>query len=197
VTEFQPGMDFKDFADAIDDSGELIDEYIKAVLQRDSERIERIAHDNRIGTDEFLFVMINWMKPLFVSLMEHYRENVDLETWVSPDCPLCGYYPAMSMIADSEEGKHYLHCSLCEMLWSFKRVTCTICGNEDQKKLGYFILEDKEAPYRIDYCDVCKGYIKTLRIPKLRDPSKFDLTVENILTVNFDNAAIHRGYSRP
>ena len=192
-----PGMSFESLSNHIVDNNQLAVDYIKQLLKGDTEELNKSAIHNKIGYEEFIFVLINWVKPLFVHMMDKYSREIVQEEWLQSDCPFCGYYPDMAMLVDSQEGKRFLHCSLCEMIWEYKRISCTICGNEDHTIMGYFVTEDKETPYRIDYCDNCKGYIKTIRIPKLRDPSEFDLTVENILTANLDNSAIHKEYSRP
>jgi formate dehydrogenase maturation protein FdhE len=197
ISDFNKGMNFDTMSSALSENNNLLVEYAKSLLLKDNEKLDNHARENKMGSEEFIFILVNSLKPLFVYLMEQYRDRIKEEVWYLSDCPFCGYYPDMSMLIDAEEGKRYLHCSLCEMVWKYNRISCTVCGNEDMEKLGYFVTEEKDTPYRIDYCDNCKGYIKTIRIPKLREASEFDLTVENIITANLDNSAIHYGYSRP
>ena len=197
ISEFNKGMNFDALSSALSNDNNLLVSYAKSLLLKDKEKINNHAQENKIGNEEFIFILVNSLKPLLVYLMEQYRERIREEVWYLSDCPFCGYYPDMAMLLDSEEGKRYLHCSLCEMVWKYNRISCAVCGSEDMKKLGYFVTEEEDSPYRIDYCDNCKGYIKTIRIPKLREASEFDLTVENIITANLDNSAIHSGYSRP
>lgn len=196
VGEFNQGMNFKKLSDHLSD-GIALKEEIQALIEKNHSQITEGARMTDLDTDEFVFILINAVKPLFITLMEHFQERINDEQWYRADCPFCGYYPDMSMIVDSEGGKRYLHCALCEMTWVYKRIGCTICGNEDGKTLGYFVHTDEETPYRIDYCEKCKGYIKTLRVPKFSETAQFDLTVENIITLNLDHAAIHNGFSRP
>ena len=101
----------------------------------------------------------------------------------------------MAKIVDSLDGKRFLHWALCENEWPYERLSCTVCGNKDAQKLGYYITEEK-TPYRIDYCDECKAYIKTIRLIKSDDPDKYDLYVENIITPYLDYLAIEKGYLR-
>jgi FdhE protein len=102
----------------------------------------------------------------------------------------------MSLLRDAREGKRYLHCSLCESEWTFKRLSCAVCGNQEASTMGYFTTGE-ESPYRVDYCDRCKNYIKTRRLSKSAGEDEFDLTVENVLTVDLDGLLVERGYSRP
>jgi FdhE protein len=121
---------------------------------------------------------------------------VKQEEWYNHACPVCGYLPDMEKIVESAEGKKYLHCALCEYEWVYRRIGCAVCGSEDADSLG-FLEEEKKTPYRIDYCEKCMGYIKSMRIPKFQDMGRYDLAVENILTAYLDTWAIQRGYSRP
>ena len=49
--------------------------------------------------------------------------------------------------------------------------------------------------YRVDLCDQCKGYIKTVDSRKLDyEP---DLSLEDIVTIHLDIHALKKGYKRP
>ena len=52
-------------------------------------------------------------------------------------------------------------CATCLTVWPFRRVLCAHCGEEDERKLGYF-----QSPaydhLRIDACDTCRHYLKTV-----------------------------------
>jgi len=196
VGKFNRGMNFKKLSDHLSD-GSILQEQIQALIEKNSSKLAEEARATDLDTDEFVFILINAAKPLFITLMEHYRERINDDQWYRAECPFCGYYPDMSMIVDAEGGKRYLHCALCEMTWLYKRIGCTVCGNENAKTLGYLVHTDEETPYRIDYCEKCRGYIKTVRVPKFSEAAQLDITVENIITLNLDHAAIHEGFSRP
>lgn len=194
ITEHQAGMRLDAFL--LPGAGDKAADFAKLLLTREVEKLEACAKEKKIGTDEFIFIILNWLKPLFVYLSEENMAGVNMTQWLSAACPFCGYYPDIAKLDASSDGKRFLHCAFCENEWPFERLACTICGNKDFKKLGYYV-EEEETPYRIDYCEICNGYIKTYRIDETRDPENIDLTAENILTLYLDKLAMEKGLSRP
>ncbi len=197
IVSHNEGLDFSVLQHNIMERVCSPEDLFRPLLQHDMEKAETVAGEQKLGVEEFVFLMVNWMKPFFVAAAEACGGSYDEESWQEKYCPVCGSYPDMAEIVDKLEGKRYLHCSLCEHRWVYMRLSCTVCGNDDMKSLGYFNLSDKEDPYRIDYCDTCHGYIKTLRISKMHDPSAFDIVIENIMTAYLDSAAMEKGYLRP
>ncbi len=195
IKDYQSGMDLEPIIQYISDNKNSAD-FIKSLLNRDIEKLESIANECKIGADESIFIILNWLKPLFINLMEKNNEKINHDDWLTSNCPFCGYYPDMAMIVEQKEGKKFLHCAFCENEWPYERIACTVCDNKDAEKLGYFVTEEENI-YRIDYCESCKGYIKTLRIPVSKNPERYDLCVENILTLYLDNLTMEKGFSRP
>jgi len=174
----------------------LFEEILKALLGYDSQALEKIANSSKIGIEELIFVGLNLFKPILVSLNEKTKIKEDENnSWQEPTCPFCGFLPDMSKIVEAEDNKQLLHCTMCEHEWQFKRLCCPSCGNENAETLGYYVYEDDDK-YRFHYCEECKGYIKTLRIPKQFEESRFNLTVENIITNFLDASAIDMGYKK-
>lgn len=84
-------------------------------------------------------------------------------------CPWCGGAPQLSILhgaSDLEGGGRLLQCAACLTTWPFRRVVCAFCGEEDDRKLGYF-----HAPrfdhLRVDGCDSCRRYLKTVDLTRL------------------------------
>ena len=195
IEEHHSGMTFNILIDTVSDSKDLVREYTGNLLKGDIEALKRTAEINRIGVDEFIFILVNWLKPMMTLLMDISKDRIDNDEWLMNNCPFCGYFPDMAKLVGSMDGKRFLHCALCGNEWAYKRLCCTICGNEDIDSLGFFQTET-ETPYRIDYCDKCKGYIKSISISKFQSPDKFDLAVENIVTPHLDSLAMEKGYMR-
>lgn len=196
IEKHHPGINTELIRNAV---SENIDSMVKSagfLLQHDVDNLSAAATEMKTGIDEYIFILVNWLKPLLVSMSTPAMENVDTEEWLAPVCPFCGYLADMGKIVESKDSLRLLHCGLCEHEWKFPRLTCAICENTEKETLG-FLNTDDESPYRVDYCDNCKGYIKTVRIPKLQEESRFDLSVENILTTWLDASALDLGYSRP
>ncbi|MCP4350368.1 MAG: formate dehydrogenase accessory protein FdhE [Desulfobacterales bacterium] len=80
------------------------------------------------------------------------------EKWEKGYCPVCGTLPGLSMLRD--EGR-FLFCGFCWQEWAVQRIYCPFCNNSDSNTLHYFYTE-QEKDYRVDVCDKCKKYIKTV-----------------------------------
>jgi hypothetical protein len=164
-------------------------------LTMDHERMAALSLSHKTGLEEFVFIMTNLLRPLMALLRE--RSAAIIPEGGSPLlCPFCGQYPDMAVIGGGDEGKRFLHCSLCGLRWTFKRLACAVCGTEDASKLEYLSTEE-DTRYRIDVCHECGGYIKTLRLDKFEEPEARDLAVENVITAGLDGAALREGYRRP
>jgi formate dehydrogenase accessory protein FdhE len=86
-------------------------------------------------------------------------------------CPRCGGAPQLSMLeaasALSGDGSsRLLLCASCLATWPFRRVMCPRCGEEDERKLGYF-QSPAFAHVRVDACDTCGCYLKNIDLTRL------------------------------
>lgn len=167
------------------------------LINRDFDGLEKQASSCKLDLDEFIFVLHNVFKPLMVFIRNSSGFKLESdEDWLENHCPFCGYLPGMGKIAGSKDNQRILSCALCENEWKFVRVTCTFCGNSEQKEQGYF--EFTENPvYRVYYCNQCKSYIKSINVPKSMEDEGFDLHVEDILTTYLDSSMLGKGYFRP
>lgn len=106
-------------------------------------------------------------------------------------CPTCAGRPQVAIISGGPaSGARSLLCARCLSPWSFKRVTCAYCGEEDGARLGY-----RRSPawehVRLDTCDTCRHYLKTvdLGILGLADP-----LVDDVASAALDLWAVEHGY---
>lgn len=85
-------------------------------------------------------------------------------------CPFCGGMPQVSFLkiqeATSESGNRDLVCATCTINWSFRRVACAYCGEEQPTKLCYFHTPAYDH-IRVEACDTCKRYIKGVDLTRL------------------------------
>lgn len=88
--------------------------------------------------------------------------NAD-EPWRTGYCPICGSSPGLSMLKG--EGERSYVCSFCWHEWLTPRIYCPFCDNTDSSQLHYFF-SDEEPEYRVDGCDRCRRYIKTIDLRK-------------------------------
>ena len=82
------------------------------------------------------------------------------DRWKRRYCPTCGSPPAMAQLIGEETGRiRLLCCGLCATRWRYVRTACPFCEHDAQRLEA--VLVEGEAGLRIDYCESCKGYLKT------------------------------------
>jgi FdhE protein len=167
---------------------------LKELLSKHYDGFHLDHEAERCGLDRGIlaFLVQTSIKPSVIVQMEQLRGALDLEGWLKGECPLCGSAPQMALLRD-EGGKRYLQCSFCGCQWRWERIACPSCNNKNLDLLHYFYSEDEEA-YRVDLCDQCKGYIKTVDSRKLDYEPYLDL--EDIVTLHLDILAVEKGYRR-
>jgi formate dehydrogenase maturation protein FdhE len=152
-----------------------LDRLAHMVLTKDFGGLKSLSRQHQVGEDFLLFVGLNLG-------------------------PVCGSYPSIEKLR-RDDGKRILRCGFCGTEWPFKRIMCPFCGNEDHNSLRYFFVEGdspiKKDAFRVDVCDKCKKYMKTLDERKLPESEKPDLYLENLNTLYLDVLAQRDGYISP
>jgi FdhE protein len=83
-----------------------------------------------------------------------------------PVCPFCGSKPQVAVLRpEGDGGKKSLVCSLCSTEWNFRRLLCPNCGEENKDHLPIFAAPEFDY-VRIDACDTCQTYIKSIDLTK-------------------------------
>ncbi len=131
------------------------------------------------------------LRPALEKVVEKYGSIVAGIGWVEGYCPICGKDPKIGEIRE-EEGRRFLFCTQCGFEWRFRRIKCPFCGNEEQQTLAYFTIEGEEK-YRVDVCNECKRYIKTVDFRESKEEANLD--VEDIATLHLDMLANEEGYN--
>jgi FdhE protein len=178
----------------------------RIVLHREWGSLESLSLQYQVSADLLWFVGLNLVQAVLQSFAQTLKPKVDVENWNKGICPVCGNHPAMEKLR-REDGKKVLWCNFCGTEWHYQRVKCPFCGADDHNSLRYFFVEedatsDKRA-YRVDVCDECKSYIKTLDERKLPEPDgpsgseRPDLYLQNLSTLFLDVLAQKDGYSSP
>jgi len=108
-------------------------------------------------------------------------------------CPLCGSLPYITLLRE-KEGLRFAACSFCGHEYRIRRIACPYCDESDQKKLKLFRV--KEYPnVRVDVCDTCSMYVKTLDFREL--DSEPMPALDDMATLALDMLAQEEGYKRP
>jgi FdhE protein len=174
--------------------GEIdLKELFGKLIAGDKAYLDSIGENNGFNAWLLRFLSESSINPFFEAYAEKLKGHVDQESWWKGYCPVCGSAPVTGELR-IDAGERFLQCSSCAFKWRFKRVTCPFCGNEDQKKLRYFNTETDGKAYRVDVCDECKKYIKTIDLREVQE--EIVPIVEDMGTLHLDIIAKKEGYTR-
>jgi formate dehydrogenase maturation protein FdhE len=177
---------------------ELADIHAWLHRRRDRMRSLAIAYlrgngipDSNSGIDGGLlaFVVHSALRPFLRAYADALGRFVDAGAWYRGYCPICGGEPDMAALEKSG-GRRRLLCSRCDAEWSYRRLGCPFCGNDDPKDLAFFPSDDKV--YRLAVCECCHRYIKTVDLRET--PTERPLAAARVLTAGMDVAAQGTGY---
>jgi formate dehydrogenase accessory protein FdhE len=108
-------------------------------------------------------------------------------------CPLCGGKPIVGVLRREGDGaRKSLICMLCAHEWAFRRLYCPACGEEREPQLAFYS-SPKIAHVRVDVCDTCHTYLKSVDLTKtgLAVP-----IVDELATIPLDLWAREHGYQK-
>jgi hypothetical protein len=118
-----------------------------------------------------------------------------IERGLTPDCvrlkggcPKCGALPWVSTRSDAQP--RVLCCSLCSSSWPATRVVCVNCSENEPSKLPHFTAAEHPGA-RIEACDSCKRYLKSLEL----QPGGFP-EIDELTSLSLDVWAQEQGYVR-
>lgn len=161
----------------------------QCILNEDEATLADFAQQVALDPRGLAFLARTALTPAMESLRSAFADRIDTENWNFGCCPLCGSRPDMACFNDS--GKRHLHCELCGTQWTYQRIGCPFCGNENHEQLGYLEAEE-ESGLRVYFCKNCLKYIKTVdkRVFEETPP----LVLENIVTLHLDLLALEANY---
>lgn len=108
-------------------------------------------------------------------------------------CPLCSGKPQAGVLRqEGDGGKRSLICSLCSNEWEFRRMLCPACGEENVEKLVIYTA-DQFPHVRIEACDTCRHYIKTIDLTKNGNAVP---VVDELAAIPLSLWAMENGYSK-
>jgi len=86
---------------------------------------------------------------------------IEEKDWERNYCPVCGSLPVLAQLKQANDGhQRHLICGGCRTSWTYKRIGCAYCGNEELNRLRLYETA-AEPDMRIDVCEDCHTYIKT------------------------------------
>jgi FdhE protein len=121
------------------------------------------------------------------------RVPLQLDGYTHSLCPFCSRKAGLGILRQQGDGgRRSLMCAFCLTEWEFRRILCPSCGEEDHKHLPVYTAEEF-GHIRVECCDSCKTYIKTVDLSKngLAEP-----LVDEIASVPLDLWAQEHGYAK-
>ncbi len=128
----------------------------------------------------------------YAEYLAAHRENTIVDGAPST-CPLCGGKPVVGVLRSEGDGaKKSLICMLCAHEWNFRRIYCPACGEEREPQMAFYSAPEI-AHVRVDVCDTCHTYLKTIDLTKtgLAVP-----VVDELATIPLDLWAREHGYQK-
>ncbi len=139
------------------------------------------------------FLIQSAISPEVEALGQALSEQLNQDTpHPSGQCPVCGSLPLISTLK-KKEGFRFMTCSFCRTEYRVHRLACPFCGENDPKKLRFFKVEE-EPGFRVDVCDSCKYYIKTIDFRAL-DNLAFPV-LDDLASLPLDFLACDQGFKR-
>ena len=115
-------------------------------------------------------------------------------TWSHGYCPTCGAWPALAEIRGLDGARH-LRCRGCGGDRATAWLRCPFCGEHDHTRLGSLVASEGLEREKIEVCDACHGYLKT--ITTFGPIPAEQVVLHDLATVGLDVAAVERGYRPP
>ena len=163
-------------------TGELeVAEALQAMISEDASWLQEKGQELGVDPSLFLAVLELPLKPFFEELSRRF-EDVYIEDWWEPHCPICGRKPPVGRMMSK---KLYLVCSYCGDKYAVDLFQCINCGNKDPTKLG-FISPDSHPELELHYCEVCKSYVKVINEELSRS---IPMGLEDLMTRGLDELA--------
>jgi len=133
------------------------------------------------------------------AFLQPYAELVRSQAPLPPaagsyaSCPFCHRKPSLGVLRPMGEGAaRSLVCGFCLAEWTFRRLVCPACGEEDDKKLPVFTASEFDY-IRVECCEACKTYLKTIDLTK---NGRADPLVDELASAPLDLWAREHGYGK-
>ncbi len=152
-----------------------------------------VAQQLSLDSDAFATVLDYAARPALRAGALAVRPQVAEARWSRGTCPACGAPPTLAVVFGKEHERQ-LQCGRCGTGWTFPRLRCPACGERDHERLGYLHAPGEGEYRRVEVCDNCHSYMKSIAALDAPDPDRLlELDLE---TAALDFAALERGYHR-
>jgi FdhE protein len=114
--------------------------------------------------------------------------------WRVGYCLVCGAWPTLAESRGLDR-RRVLRCGRCAAAWESEVLRCTFCDERDYRRLGSMLPRDGGELVRIETCESCRGYLKS--VTTLRARPAWALPLDDLRTLPLELKAIERQYQRP
>ena len=183
-----------DFAAGLRARPEELRRLIRLNVARETALIEAEAGAADLPTGAYWFVARNLGAAALTPFGARLAPLVNDERWRRNRCPICGNEPALGALV-GDGGRRHLYCDTCGMVWTFDRLACPFCDHRAQEDLRVLVVDD-QSPYRLDACERCRRYLKTIDYRRIDESRAALLPIEDAATLYLDLMADRDGYRR-
>lgn len=166
------------------------DELFRSLIEDGASLLTQKASQLKSDGHSAAYIIYSCIKPSLIYCRDQLSAYLQADMlWEKGYCPICGSLPGLSLL--DNDGARHLVCSYCWHQWHAPRIYCPFCENRDNQTLQYFTnLEEKG--YRVELCDTCKQYIKT--VDKRKTTHYVYPPLELVSTLHMDLQAQDMGY---
>lgn len=173
----------------------ITEELFNSFMQENESYFDMINDQYKIHKEITGFIVYNSLKPSIAAFSDKISAYLDDVQWDKGYCPVCGSLPELSVF--EKDGKRFLICGFCSHKWASKRIYCPFCENSDHETLHYYSIDDEEE-YRVDVCDKCRCYIKTINTGQTHREIYYPLESQSTdyIDIKFKNMGFKTGISK-
>jgi FdhE protein len=166
---------------------------LSATLRQDEAALEALSRaagmaGGVLGTVAHL---VAW--PLLQACGRRLGEHIPAD-WRQGFCPICGAWPTVAELRGLERSRR-LRCAWCAADWQLPWLWCAFCGERRHEHLGSLVPLGPHDGRKIETCEECRGYLKTVSTLEAMTP--LGVLLSDLETVELDLIARERGWSRP
>ena len=183
------GGSLQDYRPDLDEATRLLD----AAVRMDEGAISAMAAGARVDAPALGSIAYLAAFPVLTGYARQLQSQVSKE-WSQGYCPICGAWPTLAERRGLDRSR-WLRCGRCTAAWEVVPLWCNYCGENDHRKLGSLVPDGTGETLKMDTCETCRGYLKSVATLLALEP--FELLLQDLETVELDLVAVERGYRRP
>ncbi len=166
---------------------------LEATINQDAPRLAALSAEVGVDSDALGAVAQLAALPLLRACARVLTPLVP-PAWNGGCCPVCGAWPAVAESRGLERSRR-LRCGRCGTDWGLVALRCPFCGTDEHTQLGSLISETEGEARKVETCDNCRGYVKSVATLRAWAPEEVPLV--DLASVDLDLAAIDRDFGRP